>query len=549
MHLNNGLRCLFVCLAAAGGISAVLAYVSLWLPVPYLLRAIFLLSLGFTVLGLLVSIFLFPAKESLIKAADALGLKERVVTAWQLRQDGSAVALLQRQDTVKAVRSMDFKSSYRLRFPVKPALVLAAGVLLTSASFLIPGPARERAGFLEKLQNEAGEQVKKLDAVKKTLEKSGKLTDSELRKISEELERLSQELKKAKTEEEALKALSRTENELGGLDPDRQLNELGKSLAQNSTTRELGEAAQNKDAAAVKQALEQLLQQMERDEPSPEELSELLRQAAEQAGQSEAAEKLLEAAERLESGEPGSQPDAMQGLENALSGMMNGNGGSGAAQALGKLAQAVQQAKIGISAVDSRLNASGSSGGSGGQSGSPSGLAALGESAQGGSEGSGGAAGGGAGGNAGSGGQGSGGGDSGGSGGSTGTGSSSGGSGSGGGSGAGDGSTNKEAGGAGGEGSGARRAPGEGSEETYEQLYDPERLGGDAAATQVGGQKQEGGQSRYSQTDGMPVQKGAILPYGEVVAQYGSEAVANMEDTEIPAAMKDMVRRYFESLE
>jgi hypothetical protein len=545
MHLNSALYCLFACLAAAGGINAILAYISLWLPVPYLARIILFVYIGFAASGLSISIFLFPGKERLIAAADALGLKERVVTAWQLRQDGSALASLQRQDTVKAARNTDFKRLYPLRFPVKPGLALAAAILLTLASFTIPGFAREEAEYIERLRDEVGEQVEKLDAVKKELENSGTLTARELEKIREELERLADELKKAKTEEEALKALSRAENELGGLDPDKGLKELGEALARSGMTRELGEAVQNKDATALKQALERLAQQMEQKEAPAGELSELLKQAAEQMGRSETAEALLEAAGQLDSGEPGAQAGALQGLESMLSGMMQGNGSSSLTQALGELGQAVRQAKSGISGVDSRLSAAGQSGGSGGQAGNPSGLAALGGSPEGGSAGNsagpqGGSPGEGAGGQ----GQGS---DSGGG---SGTGASSGGgSGSGAGSGAGEGSTNEQAGGAGAEGSGAGRSPGEGREEAYEQLYDPDRLGGGADATQVGGQKQEGGQSRYSQADGMPVQKGAILPYGEVLAQYGSEAAASMEDAKIPAAMKDIVRRYFESLE
>jgi len=65
----------------------------------------------------------------------------------------------------------------------------------------------------------------------------------------------------------------------------------------------------------------------------------------------------------------------------------------------------------------------------------------------------------------------------------------------------------------------------------------------------VSGQKQDGGQSRYTQVDNMPVQKGEVLPYREVLARYKDEAVSYMEDTFIPAAMKQIVREYFESLE
>ena len=119
----------------------------------------------------------------------------------------------------------------------------------------------------------------------------------------------------------------------------------------------------------------------------------------------------------------------------------------------------------------------------------------------------------------------------------------------GGGSVAGEGSTNKDAGYTGSEKPGGRRDVGEGYEEEFEQLYDPDHLGGGATPSYVNGQKQDGGNSSYSQADQIPVQKGAILPYREVLTRYSNEAASYMEKTEIPAAMKEIVRKYFESLE
>lgn len=530
MHLNNGLYCFFACLAAAGVIAAILAYVSLWLPVPYLLRSIFYIYLACAATGVLISVFLGPGVKSLIKTADALGLKERMVTAWQLQQEDSPIARLQRQDTWKAVSSTDFRRLYPIRFPTKLAMTLAIALVLTSISFAIPGFARETAEQIEDLQNEVDKQLEKLEKVRNELEKNEDLTEKELEKIPEEAKRLAEELKKARTEEEALKALSRTENELEKLDQQKQLHELGEALSQNNMTSELGEAVQNGNIQDMKQALEQLVQQMEQKEISPGELAEMLKQAAEQVENNEASAQLRQTAEQLAPGSPESQSGALQNLGDMLSEMMQDQGSSSLIQALGPLSQAIQQAKSGISRIDSRLAVSGQSGGGGGQAGNPSGQQGTGEgSANGSGGGATGAAGGSAGGSSGSGGGGSG--------------------KDGGGSGAGEGSTNKDAGYTGSEKSGSGRAPGESKEEAFEQLYDPDRLGGDADPTQVNGQKQDGGQSQYSQVDHIPVQKGAILPYHEVLSQYKNEAVSYMEDTEIPPAMKEIVREYFKSLE
>lgn len=115
--------------------------------------------------------------------------------------------------------------------------------------------------------------------------------------------------------------------------------------------------------------------------------------------------------------------------------------------------------------------------------------------------------------------------------------------------GAGDGSTNEDSGYAGREQAGGGRLPGEGQEEEYEQIYDPRRLGGDDDPGYVSGQKHEGGSSSYSPAEGIPVQRGVMRPYSEVLPQYSREAASYMEEAQIPAAMKDIVRQYFESLQ
>lgn len=553
MHFNTGLRCLFTCLAAGGALSAITAFISLWFPVPWLMRIILYIWLAAFITGTAISLFLSPGLKRLIKTADALGLKERVVTAWYLRQEATPIALLQRDDAFKAVSAADFRKTYPIRFPVRTAAVFAVAALSAMVFAVIPGPTKVQAALIETLAEKVDEHLDRLEALKADIEKNGGLTEKELEKLREEVSRLAEELKKSETEEDALKALSRTENRLEALDLQKQLNKLGEALKQNSMTGELGQAMQANDLADLKQALEKLAQQAERNELPADELAELLKEAAEQAGKGEAPEQMENAAQKLASAgtDAASQADAVQNLENALAGLMANSGENGMSQALARLSQALQQAKSGISQVDGRLAAGGQSGGNGGQGGSASGLSALNGNSSG-AAGQNGSAGAGASGSGSSGGSGTGGSQGAGSGsGSPGTGSGGtggGGTGGGGGGGAGSGTTNEDSG-ASGSGGGSGRDPGEGYEAEYERLYDPSRLGGDNETTQVAGQAQEGGQSRFSDAEGVPVLKGGLRPYKEVLGTYGSKAAASMEKIEIPAAMKEIVREYFKSLE
>jgi len=573
MHFNTGLFLFFACLTAAGAVATVLAFASLWVPVPHLVRLIFYVYAAFAAAGILISVFAVPGTKSLIKTADALGLKERLITAWQLQGDNSIIAQLQRMDTFKTVSETNFKSLYSIRFPIKLLAALIAFMILTSVSFILPGHARETARQIEQLQNVVNEQLEKIEKIEEELAKNEDLDEAELEKILDETRRLAKELKDAKTEEEALKAVSRTENELKKLDIKKQLNEISEAFSMNDVTKSLGEALKNDSVTDMKQALEQLMRQLDQGDASPEELAEVLRQVSEQISGNETAEQLQQIAENLVSNNKESQSDAFNELANMLEQMIKSQESTGLEQALEQLAQLMQQAKSSISQVDSSLSsgnqhntggaAQNSADGSGQNAaqgkGQPSSNSAQSGKA-GGTSKSGGSEQNSESGQASENGQGS---DSNqsqgsgktsgsgqnGSGQTQGSGQSGSGQSEGGGGGAGEGSTNEDAGYTGSEGTGGGRKPGKGYEEKYEQIYDPDHLGGDADPSYVSGQKQDGGNSSYSRADNIPVQKGALLPYHEVLTRYSDKAVSYMEETNIPPAMKEIVREYFKSLE
>ena len=115
--------------------------------------------------------------------------------------------------------------------------------------------------------------------------------------------------------------------------------------------------------------------------------------------------------------------------------------------------------------------------------------------------------------------------------------------------GAGEGSTGTDMGYSDGEQSGGRRAPGEWKEEDYKRIYVPEHLGGEGNEITLSGRVLDSGSSTYSEADGAPVKKGAMVPYREVLSEYRTEAVQSMEKQDIPSGMKELVKSYFSSLD
>lgn len=556
MHFNAGLYRLLACLCAAGAVAAAIAFISLWVPIPYLLRNILYIYLAFSAAGAFIFLFSFPGMEKLIETADSLGLRERIATAWQLRGEHTVIAGLQRQDAYHSVTKADFRKLYPIRFPARPAVILTAALAITGGLLMVPTYAKENALQKEKLKDAVDQQLEEIEKVSEKLENSGDLKEDEKNKIRDEIERLAEELKQADSEEEAMKALSRTENELEKLDVEKQLEKLGETFARNDMTSGLGEAVRDGSATDIKQALEQLMGQIEEKKISPEELAEMFRQASEEAGNDELKKELQQTADELSSGDSEARQEAFDDLGGMLSERTAAQAETGTAQALGQLSEMMRQAKKSISGVDNSLpsgtNASGGASGNAAEAGAGGSAAPGRNAAQGKGQGAGQGAGGvgqtpKAGGTEG--GAGSGAGQPAGQGQAQGAGQGSGSGGQGGGSGAGEGSADKDAGYTGSEGAGGGREAGEGQEEAYEQLYDPDYLGGDADPDYVTGQKQDGGISNYSQKDQSPVMKGAMRPYGKVLDRYGGEASSYMEKADIPAAMREIVREYFESLE
>ena len=201
-------------------------------------------------------------------------------------------------------------------------------------------------------------QIDELEKIKEDIKNNVELKQSEIEKIIEETTRLTDELKKAKTKEDVLKALSRTENELERMNWRKELNKLSESFCQNDMTSDIGEAIKNDNITDMKQALEQLMQQIEKEEISKEELAKMFKQIAEQAENNEVMRQLKKTAELLEESSQNQQQDAldnnmtneneMQNLAGMLSDMMKAEDSAGLNNALKQLSQAIQQSKSNI---------------------------------------------------------------------------------------------------------------------------------------------------------------------------------------------------------
>ena len=264
------------------------------------------------------------------RAADACGLKERVVTALELgereeNEKDRPPVLLQRQDAVEHLRALDVRQ-IRLPMPKRLLITGAALAVLCAGTLGIPGDGDRMVAERQALREKTAVMAKQIDEAEAAEEKG--LTEkekAELRKLTDELKR---ELDDSRDSVDALVALDKAEQRLEEL---RQktagdaMQEMADAL-RNAGLDAAAQALESGDAAAMQANLSELfaaeLQQMaEGLSAEAKELAEQLAQMAEAGEMSEAELQAMMAAAQNGS-------DALQQALNAMKAMMGGSGSS-----------------------------------------------------------------------------------------------------------------------------------------------------------------------------------------------------------------------------
>ncbi len=519
IFIHKAIEIISWALLISGCVSLILAFASLFVVIPFVRYKILELIGLSAVIGLIVSLFFIPSKKQLIMTADSLGMAERIITAWYLFGDKSNVAQLQRQDTKNLLNSTNLASRYKITLKKYLYIFASSFIVLAFAFTFIPGRVYNETQIREKLVQQMDEHEKQIkEQIENQQEKNPEISEEQLKQLKEALEKLSEEFEKSKTEEDALKALTQMENLIDDLkkqDPLKELDTLQSAFNDSLLTKDMAESLESQDEEALKQALEELKKQLDNEE-NMKELSEVLKAAAMNMSDNSALSQALQDIASLSESGSMSSDDIVQSLVELVNETMkNAQGQEAFENALSDLSGTLSKARSSISAVDQRI-ASGKSA-QNGKSPGAKGTESNGDGQSGQSI------------DPSKGGNGS--------------------QGMGAGAGAGDGTTSEDAGYFDGDEPGKGRMPGDRQEADYKRIYVPERLGGDGNEVALSGQKLDSGSSIYSNADGAPVMKGAMVPYEEVLSEYRQEAVQSMDRQSIPAGMKELVKSYFSSLD
>lgn len=481
----------------------------------------------------------------------------------------SPIVRFQREEAVAAAEQYVGALRKRLPWPSwrswrRLVCSLAAAGLAAVVLLAIPNSLDERAQALaeakirlEALEREAAQLAEQAAAAG--------LSEEAERKLLTPLEELRSKLKSAGGD--SLAALAQLEAVMRELEQSaeeagqaaKRLEAAANALGHEPNLRQLGQALQDRDAAGLRQAIEDMRSRLHELSPAEREaLAATLERLAVEQPQEEGAAQLAAARQARAAGEggaadeaapdSGSAGDGLAALEEALARELSQGELEKLARAMAEqLGQSGQQLAERLAAEGGSVPpawagaAAGGDGatGKGGGSGAPSG---SGEAPPGSSDGAG---------EAGT-GDGSGADDNGGAGAGEGTGAGqSGGNGSGTGTGAGSGSgTGTGAGGAGsGNGSGGSGAGGNGAgtgEGGRHLVTTPRSMAGSGNVQQdggpsTGGQTQTGGES--------PMLDGTTRPYEEVYSEYAAEAKQALGRSQLPSSMQNKVKQYFDEIQ
>ncbi len=156
-------------------------------------------------------VFNFPRFKTAVKVADELYFKESLITALEFKDDITDAVIIQRQDTLKKMKSTRVEQLYKIRFNKRLAMIiLVLFVLNVGVNSL-----ETSQGIKNNIASQNIQEIKEeKDELKKAItEDLSKLAvDKEI--LDEVLKGLDKNLDGLEKKEEALKALAMTKNEL-----------------------------------------------------------------------------------------------------------------------------------------------------------------------------------------------------------------------------------------------------------------------------------------------------------------------------------------------
>lgn len=482
---------------------------SKWILLPHLFIILGSVMLISWFVASVMLLFKLPGIEDVAKKGDALGYKERFITAVELSRGSkentlNPISKLVLEDAVSTAKDAELGKQYSISLPKKKLYIvsiLMIGVIVVGFS---PSPVKSRLELQREIKEKAKIEIGKIEKIQEELKNNPKLSLEDLKKINKNLDSLKADLKKAKTEGEIVRASQKTQQELKKVSKESvqsDLKKLGEKLSNHELTRALGDQLQQGNVSEIGKNLDVLQEQLKKmNKNQIQELAKIFKDAAKEIKDNQELQQVLnDYIHALNNGDLKGLAEQYDQLAQVLENLAMEN------QDLREAIEAINEAMASNNQTNNETNPQQNQGNKTGE-GEDSG-AGQGEGqsqGQGASQGEGK------------------------------------GEGQGQGSGTGQGQ-GQDQGQVGGQGRGQGHKP-------NEKIYSRQGQDKKDYDAQVDGVKNQSGDMH--QVDQKTIgERGKSLPYQEVYQQYKQDAIQFLEDDTIPYGIKNLVEKYFSSLE
>src|SRR6266496_188180 len=259
-----------------------------------------------------------------------LSLHDRLSTAWELREQTTILARLQRRDALEQLQQHKPANTLSLRPQRFTVFFFALVVLAFVLLLVLPNPMTAILKQQTALQARIAKQIGAIDKVRQDLNQQAGISPEEQQKIDQILSDLENKLQQAKTDTQAQQAISQAQAKLNQQrDPQAankaQGNADASSALQNSNNanlKALGNALARNDSKQVANDLQNLSSQINKmSQAQRSQLAQQLENAANQAGQQNQAlsSALHQLAKAVTDGNQSEIADASNAMQAATS--------------------------------------------------------------------------------------------------------------------------------------------------------------------------------------------------------------------------------------
>lgn len=203
---------------------------------------------------IIFSIIETPKKKEIALIADSKGLKERVTTSIDFLGNNDDLSILQKQDTVKHIKNYDIKKNLPIRVPRRGLIIIAILCASCLIGSFIPSNAKQKEREMRSFKREKKEVVKKIEEEKKKVVNNDNLTKEERKKLEELLNKALKEIKEAEKRKVGEKALDRFEKKLDNFQKEEvsekakeEARKLKETLTKDLKEKKIKEAKEDKN--------------------------------------------------------------------------------------------------------------------------------------------------------------------------------------------------------------------------------------------------------------------------------------------------------------